>query len=466
MSHTTKLLPALAAFFLAGCMTAPAGAAPQRAVSQADVDKATEILGASVAFDTVAGRGRVPAYADYLAGVLKAGGFADEDIELVPLGETATLIATYHGKSAEAPIVLNAHMDVVEANPADWVRDPFRMETDGTYYYGRGVLDDKYGLTMLVTTLLRLKREGFVPTHDLILVLTGDEETTQKTAEAIAPRFRDARFVLNADAGGGTLGEDGTPHYYSLQAGEKTYADYEIVITNPGGHSSRPTGSNAIVDMAGVIERIAAYEFPVQTSEVTLGYFRESAKQTPGDLGEAMAKFAADPSDADAVARLSKEPEYIGQIRTTCVATLIDGGHAQNALPQHVSANVNCRIFPGVSPDSILQKLQELAGPGATVSLPLAAHSSDASPLDPTLMAAVRKAVDVEAPGVPVIPNMSAGATDSLFFRAQGIPSYGVCGIFMKPSDDFSHGLNERVPVASIPGALNYWHTLLTELSK
>lgn len=463
---THKILTSLAALLLVGCVSAPTQANAEPAPDQVDVDKAVEILGNSVAFDTVAGRGKVPAYANYLVGELKAGGFADTDIELVPMGETTSLIATYRGKSSEAPIVLNAHMDVVEADPADWVRDPFKMETDGTYYYGRGVLDNKYGLTMLVTTLLRLKREGFVPSHDLILVLTGDEETAQDTAAAIAPRFKGARFVLNADAGGGTLGEDGTPRYFSVQAGEKTYADYEIVVTNPGGHSSRPTGSNAIVDMAGVIARVAAYEFPVQTSDVTIGYFRESAKQTPGDLGEAMARFAADPTDADAAARLSEEPEYIGQIRTTCVATLIDGGHAQNALPQHVSANVNCRIFPGVSPDTVMQKLQELAGPGATITLPIAAHSSDSSPLDPVLMAAVRKAVDVEAPAVPVIPNMSAGATDSLFFRGAGIPSYGVAGLFMKPSDDFAHGLNERVPVASIPGALDYWHTLLTDLSK
>ena len=429
------------------------------------MDKAVEILGASVAFDTVAGRGKVPAYAEYLKGELVAGGFAETDVAVEPFGETSNLVATYHGKSAGAPIVLNAHMDVVEADPADWVRDPFRMETDGTYYYGRGVLDNKYGLTMLVTTLIRLKREGFVPAHDIILVLTGDEETMQATAAELAPRFKGARMVLNSDAGGGTLGDDGTPRYYSIQAGEKTYADYEIVITNPGGHSSRPTGSNAIVDMAGVLERIGAYEFPVQTSDVTLGYFRETAKQTPGDLGEAMARFAENPADAAAAARLSAEPEYAGQIRTTCVATMINGGHAQNALPQHVSANVNCRIFPGVSPEAILQTLQDIAGTGATVSLPIAGHSSDSSPLDPVLMAAVRKAVDVQAPGLTIIPQMSAGATDSLFFRAEGIPSYGVSGLFMKPSDDYAHGLNERVPADSVPGALEHWHTLLTELA-
>ncbi|MEH6696762.1 MAG: M20/M25/M40 family metallo-hydrolase [Hyphomonas sp.] len=455
------VLTSLAAFLLVGCVSAPAKAQAE----QVDVDKAVEILGRSVAFDTVAGRGKVPAYAEYLASELIAGGFAEEDVAIEPFGETSTLMAHYAGRSAETPIVLNAHMDVVEADPADWVRDPFTMETDGTYFYGRGVLDNKYGLTMLVTTLIRLKREGFVPAHDIILVLTGDEETAQVTAAEVAPRFKGARMVLNADAGGGTLSDDGTPRYYSLQAGEKTYADFEVVITNPGGHSSRPTGSNAIIDMSSALERVAAYAFPPQTSELTQAYFRETAKQVPGDIGAAMARFAENPEDAGAVALLSAEPEYIGQIRTTCVTTQIEGGHAQNALPQRVTANINCRIFPGVSPKAVQAKLQELVGTGAEVNFPVEYPQSETSPLDAELMAAVRKAVDIQSPGLTIIPSMSAGTTDSLLFRGQGIPSYGVSGIFMKPSDDFAHGLNERVPVDSIPGALEHWHVLLTELA-
>ena len=458
---THRILTSLATLILMGCVAAPLSAA----ADPADVDKAVEILGESVAFDTVAGRGQVPAYAEYLASVLKTAGFAEADIEIIPSGETASLVATYHGKSAETPIVLNAHMDVVEADPADWVRDPFRMESDGTYFYGRGVLDNKYGLTMLVTTLMRLKREGFVPAHDIILVLTGDEETAQVTAADLAPRFRGARMVLNADAGGGTLGEDGKPRYYSLQAGEKTYADFEIVMTDAGGHSSRPTGSNAIVDMSGALTRVGAYAFPPQTSELTQAYFRETAKQVPGPLGAAMARFADNPEDAEAVALLSAEPEYVGQVRTTCVATQIHGGHAQNALPQRVTANINCRIFPGVAPRTVQAKLQELVGEDGMVNFPEAFPQSETSPLDAALMAALRKAVDRQAPGLTLIPSMSAGTTDSLLFRGQGIPSYGVSGLFMKPSDDYAHGLNERVPMDSIPGALEHWHTLLTELA-
>jgi acetylornithine deacetylase/succinyl-diaminopimelate desuccinylase-like protein len=458
---TDRILMSLAALLLVGCVSTPLKAEAE----QVDVDKAIEILARSVAFDTVEGRGKVPAYAEYLAGELIAGGFAEEDVAIEPFGETSTLMAHYAGRNGATPIVLNAHMDVVEADPADWVRDPFKMETDGTYYYGRGVLDNKYGLTMLVTTLIRLKREGFVPAHDIILVLTGDEETSQVTAAEVAPRFDGARMVLNSDAGGGTLGEDGKPRYYSLQAGEKTYADFEVVITNPGGHSSRPTGSNAIVDMSRALTRVAAYAFPPQTSELTQAYFRETAKQTPGVLGEAMARFAENPEDAEAVAMLSAEPEYIGQVRTTCVATQIEGGHAQNALPQRAAANINCRIFPGVPPRAVQAKLQELVGDVGQVNFPVEYPQSETSPLDAELMAAVRKAVDTQAPGLPIIPSMSAGTTDSLLFRGEGIPSYGVSGLFMKPSDDYAHGLNERVPVDSIPGALEYWHVLLTELA-
>ena len=459
---TQKLLTSLAALFLVGCVSTPTFANAE----QVDVEKATEILGKSVAYDTVAGRGQVPAYAEYLAGELKAGGFPEEDVEIVPLGETATLIATYHGRNSNAPILLNAHMDVVEANPADWERAPFTMETDGTNYYGRGVLDDKFGLTMLVTTLLRLKREGFEPENDIILILTGDEETAQKTAETIAPLYRDARYVLNADGGGGTLNEDGSFAFYSLQAGEKTYADFKITITNPGGHSSRPTAHNAIVDMAGVLERIGTYQFPVRSSELTRAFFAETAKRTEGGLGEAMARFSTNPDDAEAAAELSKHPEYVGQVRTTCVPTEITGGHAPNALPQSVVANINCRIFPGIPPLDVMAKLQELAGESAQVTFPEVFPQSETSPLHPEVMTALRKAVDAQAPGLPIIPSMSAGTTDGLFFRKEGIDTYGVTGIFMKPSDEYAHGLNERVPVASIPGALDHWYVLITELSK
>lgn len=450
-----------AAALLAGAVSLPALAADRN-----DIARATEILGRSVAFATVEGRGQVPAYAEYLAGELKAAGFSDADVVVERFGETATLIATYRGRGKKQPIVLNAHMDVVEALREDWQRDPFTMAADGDYLYGRGILDNKFDVAAIVTTLISLKREGFKPGRDIVLALTGDEETRQATTAAIAPRFKDAAFVLNGDGGGGTLGEDGKPLYYSLQTSEKAYADYKITITNPGGHSSRPTGSNAIVDMAAAIGRIGAYTFPVQSNETTRAFFADAAKRTPGELGEAMAEFAANPADAGASDRLSREAEYVGQVRTTCVATMIEGGHAENALPQRVTANVNCRIFPGTSSAAVLATLQELVGSAGSVVLPSVFPVTDASPIRADVLAAVTRAAHAHAPGIAIVPNMSAGATDSSFFRAVGIPSYGVSGIFLKPSDDFSHGLDERVPAAAIGPALDHYHTLIMELAK
>ncbi|WP_139068932.1 M20/M25/M40 family metallo-hydrolase, partial [Hyphomonas sp. ND6WE1B] len=214
------------------------------------------------------------------------------------------------------------------------------------------------------------------------------------------------------------------------------------------------------------LERIGTYQFPVRSSELTRAFFAETAKRTEGGLGEAMARFSTNPDDAEAAAELSKHPEYVGQVRTTCVPTEITGGHAPNALPQSVVANINCRIFPGIPPLDVMAKLQELAGESAQVTFPEVFPQSETSPLHPEVMTALRKAVDAQAPGLPIIPSMSAGTTDGLFFRKEGIDTYGVTGIFMKPSDEYAHGLNERVPVASIPGALDHWYVLITELSK
>lgn len=430
--------------------------------------QATEILGRSVAFKTVKGDGNVPAYAAYLKGVLTAGGFADSDITIQPVGKTATLVARYRGTSKEKPIIILGHMDVVEAFPKDWTRNPFKMIADQGYYFGRGVYDNKFDVSMEVETLVRLKAEGFKPKRDIILVLSGDEETDMVTGRMLAKEFPNAEMVLNGDAGGGTLSEkDGKPVAYSLQAAEKTYADIEITFTNPGGHSSRPGKTNAIYDLAKAIDHIAAYQFPVQSSELTREFFRVSGAHTPGALGKAMQTFAKNQQDKDAIALLSADPEYVGQIRTTCVATMLRGGHALNALPESATVSVNCRIFPGVSVDSVRATLEKVVDmPGAKFKVLDDPTSADASPLRKDVMAAVRKAIDRRYPGLPIVPQMSAGASDSIFFRNLGIPSYGVAGEFMKGSDDFAHGLNERIPIATIDGTLDHWHTLLMELSK
>ncbi len=428
--------------------------------------QAIDLLGRSIAIKSVEGMGQVPAMADLIAGELRKGGFAADDIKIERMGETATLVATYRGDGTKKPILLSGHMDVVSAKPEDWTRDPFTMVEENGFLFGRGVTDNKFGVVMMTRALIRLKKEGFKPNRDLILVLSGDEETTMKTTMALAEKLEGADLVLNSDGGGGGLGEDGAPVAYYLQGAEKTYADYSITFTNPGGHSSLPRKDNAIYALSQAALNISKYEFPVMSSDITLESFRQAGLKTEGDLGKAMRDFAENPKDKKAIKILSSRPEYVGQLRTTCIATMLDGGHALNALPQRASMNVNCRIFPGVNPADVQAKLVELIGnPEATVTLADEVHYSDASPLRDDVVAAVRKAVDRRYPGLAIVPEMSAGASDSLHFRAHGVDSYGVSGIYMKPTDMFAHGLNERVPVATIDGALDHWHTLLTELA-
>jgi acetylornithine deacetylase/succinyl-diaminopimelate desuccinylase-like protein len=430
------------------------------------VDNAITLLGDSIAFRSVEGSPDTIRYAEHLAGILKKGGFAAKDVEVDNSGPAPTLVATYHGESDEAPIILSGHMDVVEAKAEDWGRDPFVMTRDGDFLIGRGAIDNKWGVTMMVTTLIRLKAEGFKPKRDLILVLSGDEETSMKSTAILAERFKSAGLVLNSDGGGGTLGEDGAPLAYNLQTAEKTYADFKITFTNPGGHSSRPSKENAIYRLARAIDRIGAYDFPVETSDTTIEFFRQTGAMTPGKLGEAMIRFAEKPSDKKAVKILRSDPEYVGQTGTTCVATMLEGGHALNALPQRAAVSVNCRIFPGVKPEAVMETLAKVVDdPAAEISFIDPVNYSDGSPMRDDIVAAVRKSVDQRFPGLPIVPQMSAGATDSLYFRMHGVPSYGVSGLFLKPSDDFSHGLNERAPVSAVAGALDHWRTLLTELA-
>lgn len=431
------------------------------------VDKAIALLGEGIAYKSVEGSPDVQRYAEHLAGVLRKGGFAAADVTVDASGPAPTLVAIYQGETDEAPILLSAHMDVVEANPADWELDPFTMTRENGFLIGRGAVDNKFDLTMMVVTLLRLKAEGFRPKRDVILALSGDEETQMESTAILAEKFKNAFLVLNGDGGGGVLKEDGAPLSYSLQTAEKTYADFEIAFTNPGGHSSRPSKENAIYRLAQAIDRIGAYEFPASASPMTREFFRQTGAMTGGDLGKAMLKFAADPGDKKALKALRANPEYVGQTGTTCVATMLSGGHALNALPQRASVSVNCRIFPGVKPDDVKATLEKVVDDaGAEIKFVATPTYSDASPMRDDVMAAVRKAIDQRYAGLPIIPSMSSGASDSLHFRARGVPSYGVSGLFMKPSDDFSHGLNERAPEAAVAPALDHWRTLIMELAR
>ncbi len=457
-------------FFAAALLAAPGlayGAAAETDLTPpAHETAALNILMRSVDFRSVAGDKAQAAYATWLAGALVKGGFKKNDVTVDLSGPAPTLVAVYRGASRAPALVLSGHMDVVEADPADWTRDPFTAIDENGFVYGRGAVDNKFDIAMMVATLLRLKSEKFVPQRDVVLVLSGDEETTMVTTEALAKRFTGAFLVLNGDGGGGTLREDGSPLAYALQTAEKTYADYEITFTNPGGHSSRPSKENAIYRLARAIDRLGAYDFAAQASDTTREFFRVTGSMTAGPLGRAMLRYAEKPTDKKAIAALRADPEYVGQLGTTCVATMLGGGHALNALPQRASVSVNCRIFPGVDPKEVEATLLRVVDDEAASIRRLEnTLAGPASPMREDVSAAVRQAIDRRFPGLPVIPQMSAGATDSLHFRALGVDSYGVSGLFLKPSDDFSHGLNERAPIASIDGALDHWHVLITELS-
>ena len=458
MIRSTAAVAVLAVF-----AAAPAAAAP------GDAAAAKALLMKGVGFDTVQGRGKVPAYAEYLKSVLVAGGFAPTDIAIEPVGETANLHLVWKGAGRKPPMALAGHMDVVEANPKDWVRDPFTAVEDGGYVFGRGIGDNKFDVSMMVVTLVALKSEGFKPGRDIHLFLSGDEETAGVTAELQAKQAKAAgvELLLNSDGGGGGLSADGKPQGYGLSAAEKTYADYQVTVTDPGGHSSRPTATNAIVQLAAATVKIGAYRFVPQINEITRISLAAEGRKTGGKVGAAMIDFAANPADAAAIAVLRAEPALVGQIGTTCVPTLVTGGHAPNALPQKAVLTVNCRIFPGVAVESVRAELDKVVGdPGAKVTTGQEWVSTPASPLRPDVTAAVAKAAAAAHPGIVPVPSMEAGASDSVYYRALGIPSYGVSGLFMRDSDVFIHGLNERIPTAAIAPALTHWRVLLTELAK
>lgn len=338
------------------CACAPAVVAETTAAAMPET---MAMLKHAIAAQTVAGQGQVLAFARYLAQKLEAGGFPASDIEVIPVGETAALVARYPGSTHEKPILLSAHMDVVPADASDWHYPPFHLTEANGHLYGRGTSDMKTNLVVLVETLLRFRREGFVPRRPLMLVFSGDEETAQATTSVLAKRYHDAEFVLNADGWGAVYDTAKHPVVFQVQAAEKSYADFALTVTSPGGHSSEPAPArNAIYRLARALDRVGAYGFPVRSDDITRQSLATLGAREGGALGKAMVDFSRDPGDAAAIAAISADPAYVGQIRTTCVATTWAGGHALNALPQRATANVNCRIFPGVT----VAQVREYAG--------------------------------------------------------------------------------------------------------
>ncbi len=399
--------------------------------------------------------------AERMAARLKAAGFADSDLTLFTPPDAPKdggLVAVLPGKDPKAKaILLLAHIDVVEAKREDWTRDPFVLVEEDGYFYGRGASDDKAQAAIWTDLLIRLKQEGFKNRRPIKVALTcGEEGGGQVNGAAWLAENRrdliDAAFALNEGAGGALDAAGGKPVVHNIQAGEKTSVSYRLEAVNPGGHSSRPVPDNAIYQLARAIDRIAAYTFPVQMNDTTRGYFTKMAPVVGGDMGAAMTAIVANPADARADAVLSRDANYNAILRTTCVATQISGGHAQNALPQRANATINCRIFPGESVAAVRDALVKAVG-DAKVEVsqpPKGRGEKTAPPLTAQVVGPIETVSAEMWPGIPVVPILQAGGTDAGPLIAVGIPTYGVSGIFYDPDLGRIHGLNERIGVKSL----------------
>ena len=455
------------------CLAAAAPAQPP-AAAQPPADrwhaKARDIYARAIAFQSVEGRNQSPALARDLEREFRAAGLTD--VQVRPHNETAALTLRWPAArpSGRKAILLMAHMDVVEARREDWSRDPFALtEADG-YFYGRGTLDNKQGVVAITAALLRLRAEGFAPGRDIIVLFTGDEETDGNGAELAAGQWLDLQtidFALNADGGGGAFLADGTLLGFGIQTAEKTYQSYTLTATNPGGHSSRPRPDNAIYALAHVLERLERHRFEPMQNETTRGYLAHRARSAEPALAAAIRRWLADPDDGAAADRIEASPTEVGLTRTRCVATRLEGGHADNALPQLARATVNCRIFPGVDPAAVLATLRGLAAADSVAVEPVeAARPTDASPLREDVVSAYTAAVRARHPGAAIVPEMSTGATDGLYFRARGLPVYGVDGSWaVIPADERAHGRDERLPVRAFYNDVDHWTDLIRRLA-
>ena len=432
----------------------------------------------AIEIPTVAERGEMPRMANFIAAELKKGGWSDADIRIMPHegrkgDQTVSMIARWKGSGAggKKPILILAHMDVVEAKRADWKEDPFAFIEKEGYFYGRGTSDDKQGVVATTAALIKLREAGFRPTRDLILFFTGDEETEGNGARLGASEWRpllDAEYALNADAGGGAYTIEGRSLGFGLQTAEKIFQSYHFTASNRGGHSSRPRPDNAIYDLAAALQRLAGHRFTPMLNETTRAYFTERAQQETGALGNSMRAWLANEADDKAADAIEANELETGITRTRCVATMLDGGHAQNALPQTARATVNCRIMPGVDPRTIEAELKAVAGRGIEVT-PFANQGkiTQASPLRADVVKAYGDAVrHTHGEATQIIPQMSTGATDGLYFRAAGIPVYGVEGAYgISPDDERAHGLDERLPAKAFYDNVLHWEFLVRTLA-
>lgn len=432
-----------------------------------------------IEINTTESAGNVTKAAEAMAVRLRDAGFPEKDVIVAgPIERKKNLIVRYRGTGQKPPILFIGHLDVVEAHREDWSMDPFQfIEQDGNFY-GRGTRDMKAGDTILVMGFLRLKREGYQPDRDLIVALTADEETGDSNGiDWLVKEHRDwidAAYCINLD-GGEFERLKGQRVLAGLQASEKVYADFRLETTNPGGHSSIPGPDNAIYELAAALSKVEKFAFPPKINAITRQYFLESASITTGQLATDLRGAAQEPSNAIAIQHLSTIPYYNSLLRTTCVATMLAGGHAPNALPQSARANVNCRIFPGEDPEEVLKTLQRVvADPGVKVSL-VPEKTSDGklipivavppSTLQPELSEALERTLSSMWSGMQVVPTMSTGATDGKYLRIAGIPTFGIACMFFDMEDDRSHGKDERVGVQDFYDGVEFGYRFMKVLS-
>jgi len=456
--------------FLTG-LTLPLHAQTQHTLSAND-QRARDIFEQLININTTGSSGSTTVAANAMAKRLTDAGFPAADVQVIGLAGSRNhnLVARFRGTGSQKPILLLAHIDVVEAKREDWSLDPFTFTEKDGFFYGRGTMDIKDGAAILVATLARLKQEGYRPNRDLILALTTGEEggSDYNGVQWLLENHRDlvdAAYLINMDAGDPVI-LNGKRLMRSVQASEKVYVTFKLEVHNPGGHSSLPTKDNAIYRLAAALGRVSAYEFPAQLNEITRAFFQRMSGLQQGTLAADMAAVARPVPDSAAMRRLSDvSPLYNAQLHTTCVATQLAGGHAENALPQTASATVNCRMLPGTPSDDVQRALTEAVRDSAVaITVVSAAVPSPPSPLTPEIMDPIER-VTRRLWNIPVVPVMETGATDGLYFRNAGIPVYGVSGVFVDINDIRAHGRDERIGVQDYYDGAEYIYQLVRAVS-
>ncbi|HEV2233539.1 MAG TPA: M20/M25/M40 family metallo-hydrolase [Terriglobia bacterium] len=465
--------------FLAMCM---ALFAP---MLRAQIDDSTrqlshDIFKQLIEINTTDSVGSTTVAAQAMAKRLLDAGFPASDVQVLgPNDRKGNLVARLHGTGAHRPVLLIGHLDVVEARREDWTTDPFQFVEKGGYFYGRGTQDMKDADAIFITTFIRLKREGYKPDRDIILALTADEEGGKSNGvDWLLKNHRDlidAEFVMNQD-GGGVNSENGKPVFVSMDATEKLYADYELRVTNRGGHSSLPVPDNAIYHLVDALARLENFKFPFELNDVTRAYFERMAAHEPRATAADMRAILKTPPDTVAITRLSADPFENAEVHTTCVATRLDAGHANNALPQTALANVNCRILPGHTREETRQTLIHIFNdPKVSVKYvnnqgEVMDRAPDQQALPPVILRPdVMKPLDRTAaamwPGIPVIPTMATGASDGVYTNAAGMPTYGICGVAIDMNDVRAHGKDERLRVESFYQGVDFYYRFLKALT-